>query len=139
MESADVIEDPVALYTEEEIKEIKEKFESFDVDANGGLTTVELKRRMFWSFRARSFFFAIFQISNSSLILRDLFLTVLQILGYNPTTGEVEEMFQEMDSDGTGQLELPEFMTLMKKIEKYKQIKRGYVYVFCLPYPTSLM
>ena len=47
MESADVIEDHVALYTEEEIKEIKEKFESFDVDANGGLTTVELKRRMF--------------------------------------------------------------------------------------------
>ena len=52
---------------------------------------------------------------------------VLQILGYNPTTAEVEEMFQEMDSDGTGQLELPEFMTLMRKIEKYKQIKRTYV------------
>ena len=54
-------------------------------------------------------------------------LEVLQILGYNPTTAEVEEMFQEMDSDGTGQLELPEFMTLMHKIEKYKQIKRTYV------------
>ena len=66
---------------------------------------------------------------NSGFILRDLFIIVLQILGYNPTTSEVEEMFQEMDSDGTGQLELPEFMTLMKKIEKYKQIKRGYVYV----------
>ena len=68
-------------------------------------------------------------MSNSGFILRDLFIIVLQILGYNPTTSEVEEMFQEMDSDGTGQLELPEFMTLMKKIEKYKQIKRGYVYV----------
>ena len=52
---------------------------------------------------------------------------VLQILGYNPTTAEVGEMFEEMDSDGTGQLELPEFMTLMHKIEKYKQIKRTYV------------
>ena len=52
---------------------------------------------------------------------------MLQILGYNPTSAEVEEMFQEMDTDGTGQLELPEFMTLMHKIEKYKQIKRTYV------------
>ena len=47
-------------------------------------------------------------------------------------------MFQEMDSDGTGQLELPEFMTLMRKIEKYKQIKRTYVSNFislkCLSY-----
>lgn len=126
MESADLIEDPVALYTDEEIKEIKEKFESFDVDANGGLTTVELKRRMLWNFRMKYFCSSFF---NSGFILRDLFIIVLQILGYNPTTSEVEEMFQEMDSDGTGQLELPEFMTLMKKIEKYKQIKRGYVYV----------
>ena len=52
------------------------------------------------------------------------------MLGYNPTSAEVEEMFQEMDSDGTGQLELPEFMSLMQKIEKYKQIKRTYVYIF---------
>ena len=54
------------------------------------------------------------------------------MLGYNPTSAEVEEMFQEMDSDGTGQLELPEFMSLMQKIEKYKQIKRTYVYIFYL-------
>ena len=50
---------------------------------------------------------------------------MLQVLGYNPTNAEVKEMFLEMDSDGTGQLELPEFMILMEKIEKYKEIKRS--------------
>ena len=45
MESTEDNKDPVALYSDEDIKEIKEKFESFDVDANGGLTTIELKRR----------------------------------------------------------------------------------------------
>ena len=44
MKSQDVMEDPTALYTEEEMKEMKEKFESFDIDADGGLTTKELKR-----------------------------------------------------------------------------------------------
>ena len=49
---------------------------------------------------------------------------MLQVLGYNPTSAEVEEIFQEMDLDGTGKLELPEFIMLMQKIEKYQQIKR---------------
>ena len=46
------------------------------------------------------------------------------MLGYNPTSAEVEEIFQELDLDDTGQLELPEFIILMQKIEKYHEIKR---------------
>lgn len=51
-------------------------------------------------------------------------MTVLQIMGYNPTSAEVEDMVREMDDDNTGQLEFPEFLILMQKMENFKQIKR---------------
>ena len=53
MKSEDIVEDPAALYTEEELKEMKEKFESFDIDAGGGLDNKELKRRnvVFYSYK----------------------------------------------------------------------------------------
>ena len=45
MGSEEVNLDNCTIYSEEEINEMKEKFEKFDVDDDGGLTTNELKRR----------------------------------------------------------------------------------------------
>ena len=39
-------------------------------------------------------------------------------LNQNPTEAEIEEMKNEVDPDGTGQLDFPEFLSLMAKRAK---------------------
>jgi len=38
---------------------------------------------------------------------------VLRALGYNPTAGEVVDMAETVDKDGTGMLDFPEFLLMM--------------------------
>ena len=41
--------------------------------------------------------------------------TVMRSLGQNPTEAELRDMINEVDADGTGTLDFPEFLTLMAR------------------------
>jgi Ca2+-binding EF-hand superfamily protein len=39
--------------------------------------------------------------------------TVMRSLGYNPTEAELQEMIDEVDADGSGTIDFPEFLQMM--------------------------
>lgn len=41
--------------------------------------------------------------------------TVMRSLGQNPTEAELREMIREIDTDGNGMIDFPEFLTLMAR------------------------
>ncbi|XP_045156523.1 calmodulin-beta-like, partial [Mercenaria mercenaria] len=41
--------------------------------------------------------------------------TVMRSLGQNPTGAELEDMINEVDADGSGTIDFPEFLTMMSK------------------------
>ncbi|XP_052767253.1 calmodulin-alpha-like isoform X2 [Mya arenaria] len=41
--------------------------------------------------------------------------TVMRSLGANPTEAELQEMINEVDADGSGTIEFPEFLTMMMR------------------------
>ena len=45
MEQKEFNPNPPPVYTEDEISHMRRKFETFDIDEDGGLTSKELKRR----------------------------------------------------------------------------------------------
>lgn len=84
--------------TEEQIAEFKEAFSLFDKDGDGTITTKELG-------------------------------TVMRSLGQNPTEAELQvraaptdklnrwfqDMINEVDADGNGTIDFPEFLTMMAR------------------------
>ena len=57
--------------------------------------------------------FSLFDKDGDGSISCDELRTVMTSLGENPTTMELEEMIQGVDSDGNGQIEFSEFLTMM--------------------------
>lgn len=41
--------------------------------------------------------------------------TVMRSLGQNPTEAELQEMINEVDADGNGTIDFPEFLNLMAR------------------------
>lgn len=41
--------------------------------------------------------------------------TVMRSLGQNPTEAELKEMIREVDADGNGTIDFPEFLSLMAR------------------------
>ena len=59
--------------------------------------------------------FSLFDKNGDGSITCDELRTVMTSLGENPTTSDLEEMIQEVDSDGNGKIEFSEFLTMMTR------------------------
>ena len=57
--------------------------------------------------------FSLFDKDGDGSITCEELRTVMTSLGQNPTTTELQEMIQEVDSDGNGKIEFPEFLNMM--------------------------
>lgn len=59
--------------------------------------------------------FALFDKDGDGAITTKELGTVMRALGQNPTELELQEMISEVDTDGTGTIEFPEFLTMMAR------------------------
>src|ERR1700685_3767441 len=55
---------------------------------------------------------------------------VMRSLGQNPTEAELQDMINEVDADGNGEIDFPEFLTMMarkmKDTDSEEQIKEAF-------------
>ena len=59
--------------------------------------------------------FSLFDKDGDGTITADELGTVMNSLGQNPTQQELVDMVKEVDADGSGEIDFPEFMTMMAK------------------------
>eukprot|EP00210_Caulerpa_lentillifera_P002209 g2123.t1 len=59
--------------------------------------------------------FALFDKDGDGMITTKELGTVMRSLGQNPTEAELQEMINEVDTDGNGIIDFPEFLSLMAK------------------------
>ena len=62
--------------------------------------------------------FSLFDKNGDGTISTDELGVVMRSLGQNPTEAELVEMINEVDADGSGTIEFPEFLTLMARKNK---------------------
>ncbi|URD79388.1 hypothetical protein MUK42_05203, partial [Musa troglodytarum] len=107
--------------TDEQISEFKEAFSLFDKDGDG---LVSIFRSPFYFF---CFDFKCLAaghcggaasrwsgISLGCITTKELG-TVMRSLGQNPTEAELQDMINEVDADGNGTIDFPEFLNLMAR------------------------
>ena len=92
------------------VAEIKEAFRLFDQDGDGYISLAELGRVM---------------RSLGALLLIHLrpLVSVSRspLLGQNPTEAELQDMIDEVDADGNGMVDFPEFLTMMARKTRYSE------------------
>ncbi|XP_052103938.1 calmodulin-alpha-like [Mytilus californianus] len=59
--------------------------------------------------------FSLFDQDGSGTITSKELGTAMRSLGMNPTEADLADMINEIDADGNGQVDFPEFLTLMAK------------------------
>ena len=59
--------------------------------------------------------FSLFDKSGDGSITTKELGTVMRSLGQNPTEAELQDMINEVDQDGSGTIDFPEFLTLMAR------------------------
>lgn len=59
----------------------------------------------------------LFQDGNGSINPKELGIA-MRALGQNPTEQELQDMINEVDLDGSGVIEFPEFCQMMKRMNK---------------------
>ncbi|XP_061173984.1 calmodulin-like [Saccostrea echinata] len=62
--------------------------------------------------------FKLFDKDGNGSITTGELITILKNLGQNPTDAEIHEIVTEVDADGNGDIDFPEFLLLMSKREK---------------------
>ncbi|CAL9174352.1 unnamed protein product [Musa hybrid cultivar] len=129
--------------TDEQISEFKEAFSLFDKDGDGQIPSIRsvpsfLLHLLVFSFdlthfavgscgsfmchaTRKSFCFKFlksiwlsFGMSPGCITTKELG-TVMRSLGQNPTEAELQDMINEVDADGNGTIDFPEFLNLMAR------------------------
>ena len=59
--------------------------------------------------------FSLFDKDGDGTITTKELGTVMRSLGQNPTEAELQDMINEVDQDGSGLIDFPEFLTLMSR------------------------
>ncbi|KAL3887114.1 hypothetical protein ACJMK2_027070 [Sinanodonta woodiana] len=59
--------------------------------------------------------FSLFDKDGDGTITTKELGTVMRSLGQNPTEAELHDMIKEVDADGNGKIDFPEFLTMMSK------------------------
>ena len=59
--------------------------------------------------------FALFDKDGDGTITTKELGTVMRSLGQNPTEAELQDMVNEVDADGNGTIDFPEFLTMMAR------------------------
>ncbi|CAL9774530.1 unnamed protein product [Musa acuminata subsp. burmannicoides] len=85
--------------TDDQIAEFKEAFSLFDKDGDGQIHLLPLCLSM---------------ILVCCITTKELG-TVMRSLGQNPTEAELQDMINEVDADGNGTIDFPEFLNLMAR------------------------
>ncbi|XP_061360537.1 calmodulin-2/4-like isoform X1 [Gastrolobium bilobum] len=81
--------------SDEQISEFKEAFSLFDKDGDGSHLSLSL-------------------LFLCCITTKELG-TVMRSLGQNPTEAELQDMINEVDADGNGTIDFPEFLNLMAR------------------------
>jgi len=59
--------------------------------------------------------FSLFDKDNDGTVTTHELGTVMRSLGQNPTEAELKDMINEVDADGNGTIDFPEFLTMMAR------------------------
>ncbi|CAL9192824.1 unnamed protein product [Musa hybrid cultivar] len=94
--------------TDEQISEFKEAFSLFDKDGDGEIPLF----RLLYGHSHCSLFYLV--ILTGCITTKELG-TVMRSLGQNPTEAELQDMINEVDADGNGTIDFPEFLNLMAR------------------------
>ncbi|PKU63018.1 Calmodulin [Dendrobium catenatum] len=96
--------------TDEQISEFKEAFSLFDKDGDGEMIRL-ISLDYPWFLRI----LVVYSALSASCITTKELGTVMRSLGQNPTEAELQDMINEVDADGNGTIDFPEFLNLMAR------------------------
>ncbi|KTG38622.1 hypothetical protein cypCar_00029965 [Cyprinus carpio] len=109
---------PKPELTEEQRQEIKEAFDLFDTDGSGNIDVKELKSEK----DSKEEILKAFRLFDDDCTGKISFKNLKRVakeLGENLTDEELQEMIDEADRDGDGEINEQEFLRIMKKTSLY--------------------